>query len=68
MLRRQTSLTYTISDGNGGTATATVNVKVTAVNDAPSITGASISRQQNAVGSSSQIASQFPILTMRQVI
>src|SRR4030095_3857783 len=29
------SFTYTISDGNGGTDTATVNVTVTAVNDAP---------------------------------
>ena len=31
------SFTYTISDGNGGTDTATVNVTVTAVNDAPVI-------------------------------
>ncbi len=29
------SFTYTISDGNGGTASATVNVTVTSVNDAP---------------------------------
>jgi len=29
------SFTYTINDGNGGTATATVNVTVNAVNDAP---------------------------------
>ncbi len=29
------SFTYTVSDGNGGTATATVNVTVTAVNDNP---------------------------------
>jgi len=29
------SFTYTISDGNGGTSTATVNVTVVAVNDAP---------------------------------
>ena len=29
------SFTYTISDGNGGLATATVNVSVTPVNDAP---------------------------------
>ncbi|RYF26361.1 MAG: tandem-95 repeat protein [Flavobacteriales bacterium] len=33
-----TSFTYTISDGNGGTATGTVNVTVTAVNDAPTVT------------------------------
>ena len=30
-----TSFTYTVSDGNGGTATATVNGTVTAVNDVP---------------------------------
>ena len=29
------SFTYNISDGNGGVATATVNINVTAVNDAP---------------------------------
>jgi hypothetical protein len=29
------SFTYTVSDGNGGTDTATVNVSVTCVNDAP---------------------------------
>ena len=29
------SFTYTVSDGNGGTATGTVNVTVTPVNDAP---------------------------------
>ncbi len=29
------SFTYTISDGNGGTSTATVNITVTPVNDAP---------------------------------
>ena len=32
------AFTYTVSDGNGGTDTATVNVTVTAVNDAPSFT------------------------------
>jgi large repetitive protein len=30
-----TTITYTISDGNGGTATATVNMTVNAVNDVP---------------------------------
>ena len=30
-----TTITYAISDGNGGTATATVNITVTPVNDAP---------------------------------
>src|SRR5262249_56978732 len=29
------SFTYTVSDGNGGTSTATVNVTVNPVNDAP---------------------------------
>ena len=33
-----TSFTYTISDGNGGTSTATVNVTVTPVNDPPTAT------------------------------
>ena len=32
------SFTYTVSDGNGGTDTATVNLTVTAVNDAPIVT------------------------------
>ena len=33
----QTSFTYTIDDGAGGTDTATVNITVNAVNDAPEI-------------------------------
>ncbi len=33
-----TTISYTISDGQGGTASATVSVSVTAVNDAPTIT------------------------------
>lgn len=33
------SFTYTISDGNGGTDTATVTINVTGINDAPVITG-----------------------------
>jgi hypothetical protein len=36
------SFRYTISDGKGGTATATVNVTVNPINDAPSFTLASI--------------------------
>ncbi len=32
------SFTYTISDGNGGTSSATVNLNVTSVNDLPEIT------------------------------
>lgn len=51
------SFAYTIGDGNGGAATGTVKVSVTAVNDAPTITGGtSLSRQQNAVGSIAPIA------------
>lgn len=33
------SFQYTITDGNGGTSTATVNITVTPVNDAPTATG-----------------------------
>ena len=33
------SFTYVVSDGHGGTATGTVNLTVTAVNDAPVLTG-----------------------------
>jgi VCBS repeat-containing protein len=36
------SFTYTVDDSNGGTDTATVDVTVTAVNDAPSITSAAV--------------------------
>jgi hypothetical protein len=36
------SFTYTISDGKGGTSTATVNVNVTAVNDTPVATGGNV--------------------------
>ncbi|MGH1420153.1 MAG: Ig-like domain-containing protein, partial [Hyphomicrobiaceae bacterium] len=35
---RDTTLTYEISDGNGGTDTATITVTVTGVNDAPTAT------------------------------
>ena len=55
------SFTYTISDGNGGTASGTVNVTVTAVNDAPTIGSGTISRQQNAVGANSLIAAVLDI-------
>jgi len=36
------TFTYTISDGNGGTASAIVTVTIEAVNDAPSITSKSV--------------------------
>lgn len=45
------SFTYTISDGNGGTATATVNITVTSVNDAPTI--ASVTVTPNAPNTNS---------------
>ena len=37
-------ITYTISDGQGGTATATVSVTVTAVNDAPTVVSPLVDR------------------------
>jgi hypothetical protein len=36
-------VTYTLSDGQGGTATATLSIKITTVNDAPSGTDKTIS-------------------------
>jgi hypothetical protein len=52
------SFTYLVSDGNGGTDTATVSITVIPVNDAPNIkAGTGITRQQNAGGSVSPIAS-----------
>jgi hypothetical protein len=42
------SFTYTISDGNGGSATGTVNVTVTPVNDAPSATADSATTNEDA--------------------
>ena len=41
------SFTYTVSDGHGGTASATVNVAVTPVNDAPVATGDSYSTDED---------------------
>ena len=43
------SFSYTISDGNGGTDTATVNVTVTPVNDAPVATDDTITIAEDAV-------------------
>lgn len=50
------SFTYTISDGNGGTDMATVNVTVTPVNDSPTINFGTITRQEAAGTSNSQIS------------
>ncbi|MEX0364738.1 MAG: Ig-like domain-containing protein, partial [Ruegeria sp.] len=41
-------LTYTVSDGNGGTATATVDITVTPVNDAPAVVNDTSSAVQSA--------------------
>ncbi|MEX0311771.1 MAG: Ig-like domain-containing protein, partial [Tateyamaria sp.] len=41
-------LTYTVSDGNGGTATATVDITVTPVNDAPVVVNDTFSAVQSA--------------------
>ncbi|MEX0312448.1 MAG: beta strand repeat-containing protein, partial [Tateyamaria sp.] len=41
-------LTYTVSDGNGGTASATVDITVTPVNDAPAVMNDSSSAVQSA--------------------
>jgi large repetitive protein len=41
------SFSYTIDDGQGGTATATVNVDVIAVNDAPVATGNAVSTSED---------------------
>ncbi|WP_283193223.1 tandem-95 repeat protein [Rhizobium sp. AN80A] len=46
------SFTYTISDGNGGTATATVNGTVTPVNDAPVASDTTVSVDEDGVISS----------------
>jgi len=41
------SFTYTVRDGKGGTDTATVNVKVKAVNDAPTANDDSVTTQED---------------------
>jgi Ca2+-binding RTX toxin-like protein len=41
------SFTYTVSDGQGGTSTATVNVTVAAVNDAPTAVNDSVSATED---------------------
>ena len=46
------SFTYTISDGNGGTSTATVNLTIMAVNDGPQIVSASFNTAENAANGS----------------
>jgi ELWxxDGT repeat protein len=41
------SLTYTVSDGKGNTATGTVNLTVNSINDAPIATGESLTTKRN---------------------
>ena len=49
------SFTYTISDGNGGTATTAVNITVTPVNDAPiAVDGAAVCNEDG------QVSAVFP--------
>ncbi|MFG1359730.1 tandem-95 repeat protein [Xanthobacter pseudotagetidis] len=51
------SFTYTVSDGNGGTDTATVNVTVWPVNDAPLVSSdATATFAENGTGTAYQIA------------
>jgi VCBS repeat-containing protein len=54
------AFTYTISDGKGGTNTATVNVTVTAVNDPPKITSTPRGRVVAAVPYTYQIEAVDP--------
>lgn len=42
------SFTYTVSDGNGGTSTATVHLTIDAVNDAPTATDSVFTLEENA--------------------
>ena len=44
------NFTYTISDGNSGTATGTVNITVSSVNDAPEAADDSVTVSEDAVG------------------
>ncbi len=51
------SFTYKANDGNLDSNTATVTITVNPVNDAPSLSGAAVTRQQGTPGSVSAIAS-----------
>ncbi|MEO0739765.1 MAG: Ig-like domain-containing protein, partial [Cyanobacteria bacterium J06649_12] len=50
------SFNYTVTDGNGGSATATVNLTVTGVNDGPVANNDTVTAEQNT-------AVQVPVLT-----
>ena len=51
------SFTYTISDGNGGTATGTVNITVNSVNDAPVAMDDSVTVSEDAADASLTVLS-----------
>ena len=44
------SFTYVASDGHGGSATGTVNITVSAVNDAPACSGVSLTTDEDTAG------------------
>ncbi|UWQ81545.1 tandem-95 repeat protein (plasmid) [Leisingera sp. S132] len=54
-------LTYTVSDGNGGTATATVDITVTPVNDAPVVVNDTSSAAQSATQTVAPLANDSDV-------
>jgi VCBS repeat-containing protein len=54
------TFSYTVSDGNGGSATATVSVTVTGVNDPPLTTGACYTTQQESILSGKKLGASDP--------
>ncbi|WP_198325268.1 tandem-95 repeat protein [Permianibacter aggregans] len=52
-------ISYTISDGNGGTSTATVNVTVNAVNDVPTTSNVSLNTSEDTAVSGAIVASDI---------
>ncbi|PLS20364.1 hypothetical protein C0U40_17155 [Amylibacter cionae] len=59
------SFTYTVSDGNGGTDTQTVNIRVDAVNDAPVAQAGTASGDEDTVISGTLLASDVDGDTLR---
>ena len=55
------SFTYTVSDGHGGTATGTVNVTVTPVNDAPVAVGDGLTTPQGVAGSKAVLSNDSDV-------
>ncbi|KIC12156.1 hypothetical protein RA19_02600 [Leisingera sp. ANG-M1] len=54
-------ITYTVSDGNGGTATATVQITVTPVNDAPVVVNDTSSAVQSATQTLAPLANDSDV-------